>query len=320
LNIEEYISSGILEAYVLDELSTKEEKKEVERMASIYPEISDEILQIQEAFNILAENGAIIPNPKLKEEIFTELNNKISNKDASSSKEKQADSSSLPPKEEPAEDQAKFIVVKESELSSQDADEDDDSEEKENNNYHSEPKRIKRKKNKDFIIAVSWIISALLITITAIAVFNWREAQQEIKRLNSENQRIAREFNLINSRFHKIAADLRLVNKESVSRIKLTGQEVTPNAFGFVYYNHVTEDVFLSVENLPTPPEGKAYQLWGISQGKAVSAGIFDFAQRNFGLKRMEKVSSASLFIITLEPSQGSKSPNREAIYLSGTL
>lgn len=50
MNIKDYISSGILESYVLGELSV-EEKGEVERYAHEYPEIKLELKQIKNAFS-----------------------------------------------------------------------------------------------------------------------------------------------------------------------------------------------------------------------------------------------------------------------------
>ncbi|MCZ6520874.1 MAG: anti-sigma factor [Bacteroidetes bacterium] len=54
MNIQEYISTGILEAYILDDLS-QTENVEVEKLANEYPEIRDEIARIEETLQIIAE-------------------------------------------------------------------------------------------------------------------------------------------------------------------------------------------------------------------------------------------------------------------------
>lgn len=46
LNTSDYISSGILESYVLDQLSDKE-REEVKQMALKYPEIQAELIAIE---------------------------------------------------------------------------------------------------------------------------------------------------------------------------------------------------------------------------------------------------------------------------------
>ncbi|MEK6476660.1 anti-sigma factor [Catalinimonas sp. 4WD22] len=60
MNIEDYISSGILEQYVLGELSSEEEE-EVLRYAKRYPEVQREIFQIEESVEHLARSVAIKP-------------------------------------------------------------------------------------------------------------------------------------------------------------------------------------------------------------------------------------------------------------------
>lgn len=69
MNIEEYISSGILEAYVLGELSSAE-KKAVEQNILLYPEIKEELRQIEIAQEMLMMDLSIEPNSNVKEKIF----------------------------------------------------------------------------------------------------------------------------------------------------------------------------------------------------------------------------------------------------------
>ncbi len=82
MNIEEYIASGILEAYVLGGLDPKE-IQEVETMASRYPEVKKEILSLQETFETYAESTAVKPRPELKHKIMEQLS---SNDDVSEQK------------------------------------------------------------------------------------------------------------------------------------------------------------------------------------------------------------------------------------------
>lgn len=72
MNIEEYIASGILELYVLGELSTTE-TSEVEKLAAQYPEIRKEIQLIQETVREVAMSTAIPPRPDLKNEILSHI-------------------------------------------------------------------------------------------------------------------------------------------------------------------------------------------------------------------------------------------------------
>ena len=72
MNTEEYIASGILELYVLGEL-TSAEAAEVEVYADKHPEIQKEILNIQDTIQGLALRSAVSPRPSLKNEILTKI-------------------------------------------------------------------------------------------------------------------------------------------------------------------------------------------------------------------------------------------------------
>ncbi|MEP2773246.1 MAG: anti-sigma factor [Fulvivirga sp.] len=71
MNIEEYISSGILEAYALGELSEKE-NQEVMAMLEKYPELKAELDQIEEGLERMAFETAVTPPSHVKERLFDE--------------------------------------------------------------------------------------------------------------------------------------------------------------------------------------------------------------------------------------------------------
>ena len=72
MNIIEYISSGILEAYVLGSTSPQE-KQEVECMSKIYPEIKTELDALQGAINQYAISFETPPPAHLKAKIFAQM-------------------------------------------------------------------------------------------------------------------------------------------------------------------------------------------------------------------------------------------------------
>jgi anti-sigma-K factor RskA len=75
VNVNEYISSGILEAYVLGEL-TKEERASVEHNVSRYPELRLELNAIEEAQEKLLMRAAIPTDKSLKEKIIQRIEEK----------------------------------------------------------------------------------------------------------------------------------------------------------------------------------------------------------------------------------------------------
>lgn len=64
MNVTDYIQSGILELYVLG-MASDEERREVDRMAGLYPEVAQEIDQITAALIEQAEKSCPAPNPTI---------------------------------------------------------------------------------------------------------------------------------------------------------------------------------------------------------------------------------------------------------------
>jgi anti-sigma-K factor RskA len=72
LNLNEYISSGILEAYALGELSEKE-KTEVDKNLIAYPELKAELTRIEEAQEIFLMQAAIQPSASAKSNLMARI-------------------------------------------------------------------------------------------------------------------------------------------------------------------------------------------------------------------------------------------------------
>lgn len=72
MNIKEYISSGIVEAFVLG-LASETEVAEVVQLRSKYPELDDAILAFEQALEKQHRAQAIMPNPRVKDRLFAAL-------------------------------------------------------------------------------------------------------------------------------------------------------------------------------------------------------------------------------------------------------
>lgn len=75
MNIEEYISSGILETYALGELSAKE-REEVEKNLQQYPALRDELSKIELTMEALLMKAALKPRAEVKQNLFEKINKK----------------------------------------------------------------------------------------------------------------------------------------------------------------------------------------------------------------------------------------------------
>lgn len=86
MDIQNYISSGILETYILG-LLTPAEAREVERNMREYPEIKAALTSIEDSLEQYAQLNGINPPPHLKPRILKHINsNSVSNSTAAMSK------------------------------------------------------------------------------------------------------------------------------------------------------------------------------------------------------------------------------------------
>lgn len=73
MDVKEIISSGLLELYATGSASA-EEAKLVLQWAAQYPEVADELVQIETAMNEYAMSNAVEPIASVKEKIFAKIN------------------------------------------------------------------------------------------------------------------------------------------------------------------------------------------------------------------------------------------------------
>lgn len=72
MNVTEYIASGILETYVMGAVSDQE-RREVECLSSIYPEIRQELNQLSEALEQYAQLHSVQPPASIKDKLLKQL-------------------------------------------------------------------------------------------------------------------------------------------------------------------------------------------------------------------------------------------------------
>jgi anti-sigma-K factor RskA len=79
LNLKEYISSGILEAYALGDL-TETERAEVERNLHLFPELREELERIEDAQEEFLMRTAVTPSARVKEKLFASIEEDVQTK------------------------------------------------------------------------------------------------------------------------------------------------------------------------------------------------------------------------------------------------
>ncbi len=258
MNIQEYISSGIVESYVLG-LASREEQLEFEQLCAANPELR----AAREAFELNLEQHAIAsaidPPAQLKQKVWAEI---------------QPASATVLNMEKRSSEQATV-----------------------------------RSMNRGKYAAAASII--LLVASTVLNFYFYKQYQSSLSKydeLFASTQQVVKENKVQQAKLDVYESSMRLMNDSNMAVIALKGLPVSPNSRTTLYWDKQTKDVYVHVNNLPQPTEGKQYQLWAIVDGKPVDAGVFDMTDAS-ALAKMKNIPRAQAFAITLEKKGGVAAP-----------
>ncbi|VXB96284.1 Anti-sigma factor [Flavobacterium sp. 9AF] len=170
---------------------------------------------------------------------------------------------------------------------------------------------------------VGWAAAAIFVIGFGFQYFKLNESQTAIDKLSNEKSSMQK--SIVNLEFEKQEAEtvLAVVRDNNNIQVALGGQTVAPTSYAKAYYNRETKEVYIDASGLPTPPEGKVYQVWGLKLEPLTpkSIGLLEnFTANNTKLFKVDKAEDAEAFGITLEPAGGSESPTLEQLYTLGKV
>ncbi len=112
-----------------------------------------------------------------------------------------------------------------------------------------------------------------------------------------------------------------LISSPEARIMSLAGTEMATSARAKFVYDRKTGRAMLMADDLPPAPAGKAYQLWFIADGKPPMPGqVFNTNAAGHAEMRdqlPEEARGATVFAVTLEPSNGVPAPTGP-MYLKG--
>ena len=281
-NLKAYIESGVLELYVLGDLSP-EEALQVEEMASQHPEVRDEIAAIEQAMEQYAMQNAVEPSADVETRLFEKLG--------------------LSEFEENVNVQPEPIYTEEPRIIRLDG---------------SDAKvRTLRYALVACIALLVVSTAALFITYNKL-----NAAHDQIASLNLDKQKFAgvvSKLEFENQGLDNMAA---MADSKEWATIRMAGQAFSPNSKMKVYWNKKDKSVLINyvAMDLPKTDAAHQYQLWALVNGKPVSLGVFGKTDstNNEALVKMQTIQEAQAFAVTIEPMGGSVNPTMEKLTVMG--
>ena len=287
MDIQAYITSGIIEAYVLG-LASPDEVREVEMYATQYTEVKKALTDFEIALESQAMESAIQPPVYLKQKIMAAITSeKSSSVTTTSSKNINQD-----------QPQAKIVPIT------------------------AAPKSIRWLRGA---VAASVILLLGSAILNFYYYSRYKEYYTQYTKVNNDYNTLLAQNNTLIAKTDAFQVIFKEINDSSV--IKIPMQAASPERPGLlatVYWNKQSKDVFLAVNNLPKPPAGKQYQLWAVDvvngQLSPADAGMLNLNLQPYEVVRMKKSEKAQKFAITLEKEGGVPSPTLSELQVIGGI
>lgn len=282
MDTQAYISSGIIETYAVG-LATKEEAQILECIQKHNVEVRQAVIDAQKSMEKVVSHQAVTPPAHLKNNIWNAIK----------------------------EDEAKNKATNKEEITEESVDYSIDLQP--NNEIQLAPKN----RFKTMAIAASII----LLVGVGIVMYLFKEQsnlQQKVAQLEQKNTQLEQKNTEGKNNYAQLMQKWEISSDPEMKTVILAGVEKHPGTKALVYIDKSSRQTYLSVENLPESPLGKAYQLWAIVDGKPVDAGMYNPSKE--AIQKMHIIEEAQAFAITLEKEGGSKVPTMDQLFVMGEV
>ncbi|GGZ41584.1 hypothetical protein GCM10007049_38630 [Echinicola pacifica] len=280
MDIQSYIASGKLELFVLGELSDREQE-EVLSLAQQYPEIQQELDDIQEAMMTFDMKSGLAPSLDTKNKIFDSLEEDLQEKPIINSPKQTTKVTSAP--------MAKEVAINASGW-------------------------------KTFAVAAS-VVAVLASAAAIYFAGKFYDVEERFTALLQERNILSEDLEINQAKYQELDTQMETFLAGNYSRIPMKGEpfEIQKEARVDVFWDKESQQVFVSVNQLASLEEDQDYQLWAIGDDGPVGIGIVKPGQK-LTFQQMSAAASAGAFAITIEPKGGSKSPTLEKLVVLGEV
>ena len=186
-------------------------------------------------------------------------------------------------------------------------------------------KSLPRRRFREYVSTATAVAAVIAVAVLAFSLYNSvrenRTARAQIVELNQRVSDTERQLNETSTQLARMQAERELLASPESAIATLAGTGETPTAKARLVFDPKTGRAMLFVEGLPHAPQGKAYQIWWITDpSKPAPGSTFETDNSGKGVLRDQIPSEflrASTFAVTLEPETGSPAPTSKPYLIS---
>lgn len=280
MDVKEYISSGIIESYVLGVVSDQE-RREVECMSKIYPEILEELNEVNAQFEVMAGAWSKTPPAELKNKVLEAIKG-MDQDPAPSSEEKEAKIVSLP-QSRTIEDEKPFGHWK-------------------------------------LIAAAAVLIALAMSALFVKSKTELDDTSQLLAETQAEVESVQSQFLASQEELQMYQQEKDILVHEATTKVQLSGLDISPSSKMSIFWNNEVDKVMMAGVDLPKPSTELQYQLWAIDENGPVDLGVFDVNENGEIISKDINIKNVQAFAVTLETKGGNPTPNLEKLYVIGNV
>lgn len=182
---------------------------------------------------------------------------------------------------------------------------------------------LKTTKNNNWLTYTGWAAAIVIGSTLVLSINKNTNLKAKLDTINKANEQYEIKLDETNSSLAENKKLLAVIRNKDIVTVPLKGQKVAPESYAKVYWNKSSKAMYLDLQGLPKPPEGKVYQVWSLKLNPLTptSLGTIDnFTANDSKIFTINNPNESQAFGITLEPAGGSKTPTLEQLYTLGTV
>lgn len=153
------------------------------------------------------------------------------------------------------------------------------------------------------------------------AYFNkYNQSEAKYSTLEDSRAGVSYQNDSLIQKLEKANAELALMKDPAFKWIKMVGVKQHTGSIATICWDPESKSTYILAQKLPAPPQDMQYQLWAIVNGKCIDAGVFATGDSATVMQKVKDVTTAQAFAVTLEKKGGSPSPSLDQMFVAGKV
>lgn len=284
MDVQRYISSGIIENHVIG-LVSEAENREMEAAIQQHPEVKAAVDAVQHDMEKYVMMLAKKPPVNLKKQILERL------------KENTAAEEPVIPIVQPVASDEEIPVID-----------------------YTPRTPVSPLKIWQYAAAAAFTLLVASAVMNIAYYTKYNDSQNQYASLQDNQASFTTEKDSLSAQLHHVQEELKMMKDPAFKWIKMLGTPKHQGIIATICWDPESKATYILAQRLPEPPPDMQYQLWAIVNGKCIDAGVFATGELAGTMQKVKDVVTAQAFAVTLEKKGGSPSPTLDQMFVAGKV